>query len=184
MFKSMIIRTLVLLALVVKIGYVFATETLQPMNNIAEKSTSAEDTLDTGEDTAENTQESGVFDLLKNDTQLPTLNQKEPIQPSKSDFVELSIAKVIALNKITATSREITLKTKESKYFGNIEIKVHRCLKNTDLYSPDNKILLTITEKKIDEDEKIVFQGWMMSSNISITNFEHPVYEIFAKNCL
>ena len=184
MFKSMIIRTLLLLVLFVKIGCVFATETLAPMeNNIAEKSTSSEDTLDTGEGTAENIQESSVFDLLKNDAQ-PTLSQKEPIQPSKSDFVELGIAKVIALNKITATSREITLKTKESKYFGNIEIKVHRCLKSADLYSPDNKILLTITENKIDEDEKIVFQGWMMSSNISITNFEHPVYEIFAKNCL
>ena len=100
------IRNLVLLVLFVKIECVFATEILAPSssseinmeNNIAEKSTSSEDTLDTGEEAAENIQESGAFDLLKNITQ-PALNQEQQIQSSKSDFVELGIAKVIALNK-------------------------------------------------------------------------------------
>ncbi|WP_341790751.1 DUF2155 domain-containing protein [Rickettsia endosymbiont of Polydrusus tereticollis] len=92
--------------------------------------------------------------------------------------------KVIALNKITATSRELIFKVGEEQYFGNIKIKLHKCVKNLDPYKEDNYLLLTITEYKIDEDPKLLFQGWMVSSSISLSTFEHPIYEIFAKNCL
>ena len=90
---------------------------------------------------------------------------------------------MIAVNKITAQSKEVILKVGEAKYFGNIEIKVHKCYKDLNPYNPDNKILLTIVEEKVDEEPATLFQGWMMSSNISISTFEHPVYEIFAKDC-
>ncbi|WPY01172.1 DUF2155 domain-containing protein [Candidatus Trichorickettsia mobilis] len=93
-------------------------------------------------------------------------------------------AKVIALNKITAKSKEMTLAIEEVQYFGNIEIKIHRCVKNLDPYAPDDKVLLTIMENKTEEDPIMVFQGWMISSNIGISTLEHPVYEVFIKECL
>lgn len=111
----------------------------------------------------------------------------------KSDNIELNNSaelknyqqgKVIALNKITATSRELIFKVGEEQYFGNIKIKLHKCVKNLDPYKDDNYLLLTITEYKIDEDPKLLFQGWMTSASISLSTFEHPIYEIFAKNCL
>lgn len=116
----------------------------------------------------------------------PSNSLETNIPSNKKEFpeVESKTAQIIALNKITAKSQEIKLNKGESKYFGNIEIKVHKCIKNPDPYEPDNKILLTITEYKIDEDPAIIFQGWLFSSNLSISTLEHPVYEIFAKNCL
>jgi len=91
--------------------------------------------------------------------------------------------KIIALNKITATSKELVLKTGESEYFGNIKITLHKCVKNVDPYIEDNYILLTVTEHKIDEDPILIFQGWLISSSVSLSTFEHPIYEIFAKEC-
>lgn len=91
--------------------------------------------------------------------------------------------KIIALNKITATSKELVLKTGESEYFGNIKITLHKCAKNVNPYVEDNYILLTVTEHKIDEDPILLFQGWLISSSISLSTFEHPIYEIFAKEC-
>jgi hypothetical protein len=93
-------------------------------------------------------------------------------------------AKIIALNKITAKSEELIFKLGEAKYFGNIEIKIHKCLKNHNPYSPYSTILLTATENKTDEDPAIIFQGWMVSSNAAISTMQHPIYEIFAKDCL
>ena len=101
-----------------------------------------------------------------------------------SELKTYSIGKVIALNKITATSKELVLKPNEPQYFGNIQIKLHKCIKNLDPYNEDNYMLLTITEHKIDEDAMSIFQGWIISSSISVSTFEHPIYEIFAKNCL
>ena len=93
-------------------------------------------------------------------------------------------AKITALNKITAKSQVMIVKVGEAKFFGNIEIKIHRCLKNTDQYLPENKILLSITENKVDEDQLLLFQGWMISSNIAASTFEHAVYEVFSEECL
>ncbi len=122
-----------------------------------------------------------VFDLLENQTPKgKDLQQQEPTQ----ELVAYKTAKLIALNKITAKSQELTLKIGEAKYFGNVEIKVHKCLKKPDPYKPNNMILLSVTENKIDEDQLLVFQGWMMSSDIPLSTFEHPVYEIFARDCL
>ncbi|WP_341760732.1 DUF2155 domain-containing protein [Candidatus Tisiphia endosymbiont of Dioctria linearis] len=107
--------------------------------------------------------------------------------PNNAENSELKICqqgKIIALNKITATSKEMLLKPNEPQYFGNIQIKLHKCIKNLDPYNGDHYVLLTITEHKIDEDPMLIFQGWLISSSISVSTFEHPIYEIFAKDCL
>lgn len=90
---------------------------------------------------------------------------------------------VIAINKITAKSEEIILNVNESKYFGNVAIKLNRCIQVSDPYALDDKMLLTITEYKADEDSKVIFHGWMLSSSISISTLEHSVYEVFSKKC-
>lgn len=98
-------------------------------------------------------------------------------------FEKFNKARLIGLNKITAQSTEIILSINEQKYFGNIEIVMHKCLKNTDPYLLDSNVLLTIHEHKIDSDPSLVFQGWLSSYNISISTLQHPVYELFLKEC-
>lgn len=118
------------------------------------------------------------FDNIKNSTKT-TQDEHQYFQLKRCHS-----GKIVALNKITAKSKELSLKLNEPKYFGNIQITLHKCIKKLDPYNEDNYLLLTVTEHKIDDDSTLVFQGWLISSSISISNFEHPIYEIFAKNCL
>ncbi|GAA5252727.1 DUF2155 domain-containing protein [Candidatus Rickettsia kedanie] len=111
----------------------------------------------------------------------PILNPNDNID--SSELTNYTNGKIVALNKITATSEEINFKVGEEKYFGNIKIKLHKCIKNLDPYNEDNYLLMTITEYKIDEDPNLLFQGWMISSSMSLSTFEHPIYEIFVKDC-
>ncbi|AFB21227.1 DUF2155 domain-containing protein [Rickettsia canadensis] len=124
--------------------------------------------------------ENDVFIPL--DENHPVLNQNYNINNS-SEFKNYANGKIIVLNKITATSKEMNFTVGEEQYFGNIKIKLHKCIKNLDPYNEDNYLLMTITEYKIDEDPNLLFQGWMTSSSISLSTFEHPIYEIFAKDC-
>ncbi|XVN40505.1 MAG: DUF2155 domain-containing protein [Rickettsia endosymbiont of Argas persicus] len=124
--------------------------------------------------------EGDIFNVVNNEP--PVLNSNQNVQDT-SEFKNCDNAKIIALNKITAKSEELAFKIGEEKYFGNIKIKIHKCVKNFDPYNEDNYILMTVTEYKIDEDPKLLFQGWMISSSISLSTFEHPIYEIFAKEC-
>ncbi len=111
-------------------------------------------------------------------------NMQGNLDTTNFEFKNCNSAKVVALNKITATSQELLLKLKEPQYFGNIQITLHKCLKNPDPYNEDAYMLLTITEHKIDEDSMLIFQGWLLSSSASLSTLEHPVYELFAKDCL
>lgn len=150
--------------------------------NIGEEETEEENPQnEMGNKGAKSKETKGPTNGVLNDTANEVFNLLEDMT---SKTIEHRRAKIIALNKITAKSQEMILNIGEAKYFGNIEIKLQKCLKIPNPYKPDNKILLTITENKTDEDPALIFQGWMMSSNISISTFEHPVYEIFAKDCL
>lgn len=93
------------------------------------------------------------------------------------------IAKIVALNKITAKSQEFSIKVGSTVYFGNIAISVKKCWSNNDPYLPQNKILLNVVEHKVDEDPQNIFSGWMISSNIQASALEHPSYELIAVNC-
>ncbi|GAB4166380.1 MAG: hypothetical protein Tsb006_5750 [Rickettsiaceae bacterium] len=97
--------------------------------------------------------------------------------------ISTKYAKLIVLNKITAKSSTHTLKVGEVKFFGNLSIEVHKCMKNTDPLETNNLMLLTVFDKRIDEDDLSVFHGWVMSSNPSLSTLEHPVYEIIPLEC-
>lgn len=92
-------------------------------------------------------------------------------------------AKIIALNKITANSKEIILKIGKVAYFHNAEIKLNKCWKSPDQYMPNNQISLSVKESKADEDPKSIFEGWLISSQPALATLEHPVYEIMAVEC-
>lgn len=137
------------------------------------------------EENFETTDDTGDNNELSKQEHLPIIKSSiiEANDPIKINLKNCARGKIIALNKITATSKELVLKTGEPEYFGNIKITLHKCAKNLDPYAEDNYLLLTITEHKIDEDPILLFQGWMISSSISLSTFEHPIYEIFAKEC-
>lgn len=124
--------------------------------------------------------ENDISNMINNDP--PILNSNQNINEN-AEFKDYENCEIIALNKITAKSERLTFKIGEEKYFGNIKIKTHKCVKNLDPYNEDNYILMTVTEYKIDEDPELIFQGWMTSGSISLSTFEHPIYEIFAQNC-
>ncbi len=93
-------------------------------------------------------------------------------------------AKLIILNKITTKSAEHILKIGEVKFFGNLSIELHKCIKATDPYNANNLMLLTILDNKIEEANTSIFYGWLLSSNPSLSTLEHPVYEVIPLDCV
>jgi hypothetical protein len=110
---------------------------------------------------------------------------EEAIENSKnSPLMKMGQAELIILNKITAKSTRDVFRIGEVKFFGNLSIEVHKCVKSTDPFNSNNLILLTIFDNKIEDDNLSVFHGWIVSSNPSISTLEHPVYEVIAVNCI
>jgi hypothetical protein len=105
-------------------------------------------------------------------------------EQSSGSFKAMKRAKIVVLNKITAKSEQIIFDIGQVKFFGNLSIEVHKCVQSTDLYEPNNLMLLTIFDNKVDDDQLSVFHGWIATSNPSLSTLEHPVYEVIPMSCL
>jgi hypothetical protein len=92
-------------------------------------------------------------------------------------------AKLVVINKITASSKELNIRVGQSEYFGNIKIKVEKCWYNNDLYNPSHKILALVTKHIEEDDPKLIYHGWFISSNLPACNIEDSTYEIIARSC-
>jgi len=142
---------------------------------VAEEGGLEESVFNIADESDEPAGDDSIFSKI--DTSLP-----EPIQDGSAGYY--SSAKLVIINKITAKSRQVTLDSGKAAFFDNMELKLHKCWKSSDVYVKNNQILVTMLENKFDEDPKLVFQGWLISGEPALSTFEHPVYEVLASECV
>jgi len=93
-----------------------------------------------------------------------------------------------ALDKVTATTKDYTVKVGEALTYGALRVDVKHCETRPPEEVPETYAFLQIFETKLDgkgqagEEEK-AFSGWMMSSNPAISALDHPVYDIWVLGC-
>ena len=88
------------------------------------------------------------------------------------------------LDKVTARISSITAPLNEAVRFGTLEIIVHRCHKRPPEETPESAALLEIHDVKPGERRVLLFKGWMFASSPALSALEHPVYDIWVKDCL
>ena len=93
------------------------------------------------------------------------------------------VVKIQILDKITARVKTLEIKINESNFFETLNIEVYACYKNPPEKVPEDFVLLKIYDKLTEEGNKLVYQGWMVSSSPAITPFEHPIYDLWLIEC-
>ena len=88
------------------------------------------------------------------------------------------------LDKVTARISSITAPLNEAVRFGTLEIIVHRCSKRPPEETPESAALLEIHDVKPGEVRVLLFRGWMFASSPALSALEHPVYDVWVKDCL
>ena len=126
-----------------------------------------------------------VDEQVSNDNQNQETVVEEEIIRIK-DVKEINKANVVvlqALNKITAKSYRYEVKIGDSIKFERLIVEPLFCWKSSPADIPENKVLLKITENKLDKTKDEIFYGWMFSSSPSISSMEHPMYDITVVDC-
>ncbi len=67
--------------------------------------------------------------------------------------------------------------------FGTLKIEIYACYKRPPEEIPEDFILLKIFDTLQDSNLERVYQGWMISSSPATTPFEHPIYDVWMKEC-
>ena len=64
-----------------------------------------------------------------------------------------------------------------------MQIEIFLCKKRPPEEVPEDFVLLRVYDKISPENSEIIFQGWMISSSPAVTPFEHPIYDVWVKDC-
>ena len=108
--------------------------------------------------------------------------------PAQAENLTGNAVMLRTLDKVTATTKDYTVKVGENLKYGSLTVAVKHCEKKPPEEVPETYAFLQITDKKRDgkgeegEDEKL-FSGWMMASNPAISALDHAVYDVWVIDC-
>ena len=110
----------------------------------------------------------------------------------ESDFgtpVKDRVATLGFLNKRNNITQDIVLKTGESRRIGNAIVKLATCERTAPWEDPPETgaFVQLFVEERASTAEKLtwhkVFSGWLFHNSPSLNVVQHPVYDVWIKDC-
>ena len=103
-------------------------------------------------------------------------------QPSPPDaWVPRPTADLVILEKLRAQPTTVTLSTGQSTTFGTLTIALRNCATRPPDLPQNSAAFLEITDSKAGPAP--VFRGWVLSNTPSVSQLEHPVYDLRLVTC-
>ncbi len=99
------------------------------------------------------------------------------------------IATLGLLNKRNNITQNITMKPGEARRIGNVIIKLATCERTVPWERPPetSAFVQVFVEERASTDQPLawrkVFSGWLFKNSPSLNAVEHPVYDVWVKDC-
>ena len=89
-----------------------------------------------------------------------------------------------ALDKITAKTSIIKMGIEKKEVFGELEIKVLKCVLSSKEDPPDTIAYLQIKDlSEKNQDQVFIFNGWTFASTPTLKSVDHPIYDVWLVGC-
>lgn len=88
------------------------------------------------------------------------------------------------LDKVTARISTFEISLEEEVVFGTLRIRLRACDRTPPEDPPESAAFLEIIEVRPDERPETLFTGWMFASSPALSALEHPVYDVWVKECV
>ena len=102
---------------------------------------------------------------------------------AEAEPIEGVLAKIQILDKITARVKTLEVEVHNSIQFESLNIEIYACYKKPPEEVPEDFVLLKIYDVMSQKDKELIYQGWMISSSPATTPLEHPIYDLWLKDC-
>jgi hypothetical protein len=126
-------------------------------------------------------------ELTKPEAQSPASPAKPKILPPTSKVTPMKdrVAVLGFLNKRNGISRDITLKPGEAVRLGDVVIRLRACETNEDWeYERLTGAFVQVLVNDPDKKWRKYFSGWLFKESPSLNVVEHPIYDVWPKQCL
>lgn len=98
--------------------------------------------------------------------------------PVMAGEISTDTAILQAMDKVTGKVKKLNVDVGGQVQFGELNVRVHKCLTKTPEETPESAVLLTISNTSGE-----LFNGWMFASNPALSALDDPVYDIWLDSC-
>lgn len=96
------------------------------------------------------------------------------------------VATLGLLNKRNNLSQDIELKPGESRRVGDVIIRLQACERTAPWEMPSETgafVQVLVRDRGQRDQFRKIFSGWMFKNSPSLNVVEHPIYDVWVKNC-
>ena len=120
----------------------------------------------------------------------PAPVQREPSEPAPAETKEepfepdARYAELQGLDKETARIRTFGGRVGDTVRFRTLDIAIRRCQRTPPDKRPEKAAFLQIHDTDPESgDRTMVFSGWMFKSRPALSAMDHPIYDVWLKDC-
>ncbi|WP_395647504.1 DUF2155 domain-containing protein [Terricaulis sp.] len=103
-------------------------------------------------------------------------------------FAERAVIR--GLDKVTGHARDYTMSIGRTTRIGSLEVVPRACAKSAPEETPEVRIYVqvydhpTAREGEAEQARREIFHGWLFASSPGLNAVDHPVYDIWAVDCV
>lgn len=113
----------------------------------------------------------------------PRKTTPEDATKRKSDKIANPVAVFDGLDKITARITNFDAAIDKTVTFGALKVTPRVCYTRPYSDQPQTSAFVEVDETDLDGQVKRIFTGWMFADSPGLNAVEHPVFDVWLKNC-
>lgn len=103
--------------------------------------------------------------------------------PAYADRISNPVAEFSGLDKITGRTTTFDVYINETVQFGALQVTPRVCYSRTDTEAPQTDAFVEVDEITLDRKIRRIFTGWMFAASPGLNAVEHPIYDVWLKDC-
>lgn len=104
-------------------------------------------------------------------------------QAARAARISNKVAVFSGLDKITGRTTTFDVYVNETVQFGALQVTPRVCFTRDDAEAPKTDAFVAVDEITLDRKIKRIFTGWMFAASPGLNAIEHPVYDVWLKDC-
>ncbi len=109
----------------------------------------------------------------------PDVTTTSPVEGRKAN----KVAEFSGLDKITGRIISFDVYVNETVQFGALQVTPRVCYTRPASETPKTTSFIEVDEITLDRKIRRIFTGWMFADSPGLNAVEHPVYDVWLKNC-
>ncbi|WP_062116454.1 DUF2155 domain-containing protein [Aureimonas sp. AU40] len=103
--------------------------------------------------------------------------------PALAARIANKVAVFSGLDKITGRITSFDVAVDETVQFGTLQVTPRACYTRSQDEAPKTDSFVEVDEITLDRQIRRIFSGWMFADSPGLNAVEHPVYDVWLKDC-